>query len=194
MKMKLNWKVLIALVVIIGIGFWAVESVRSRSYTGNHLNFGIGSGVVTLTNPSDEPIPVQLVSTGTRAFTISSTIDGVSGSSIRQVNGRNITQLFEFQVPSGVSEFAVVRGTNVNFTTNTETTLEATVQPLDESTSRNTIIAAAGIILVALFYISHTNGHRWISVSRRKAAADRSANQLAERAAFKRMLGHEVAE
>jgi hypothetical protein len=192
--MKINWKVVVALVVIIGIGFWTVESVRSRSYSGTDLNFGIGSGTVMLTNPSDEAVPAQLVSTGTRAFTVSSTIEGVSGSSTRQGTGRNITQLFEFALPPGVSEFTVVRGANVNFATNTETTLEATVQSLDENTSRNTIIAAAGIILMALFYISHINGHRWISASRRKAAADRAASQLAERAAFKRMLGHEAAE
>lgn len=192
--MKIKWKALVALAVIALALFWAVDTVRSRSYSGTDLNFGIGSGTVTLTNPSDEAVPVQLVGTGTRAFTVSSTIEGVSGSSTRQGTGRNITQLFEFALPPGVSEFTVVRGANVNFATNTETTLEATVQSLDENTSRNTIIAAAGIILMALFYISHINGHRWISASRRKAAADRAASQLAERAAFKRMLGHEAAE
>jgi hypothetical protein len=93
-----------------------------------------------------------------------------------------------------MSEFTVVRGTNVNLAANANANLGATVQPLDEITSRNTILAAAGIGLVALFYISHSNGHRWISVSRRKAAADRSASQLAERLAFKRILGRETVE
>ena len=192
--MKLNWKVLLALVVIIGISVWAVESVRSRSYSGTNLNFGIGSGAVTLTNPSSATVPVQLVGTGTRAFSVSSDIEGITGSSTRQGTGRNTTQLFEFQAPPGMSEFTVARGTNVNFAANANASLGATVQPLDETTSRNTILAAAGIVLVALFYISHSNGHRWISVSRRKAAADRSASQLAERLAFKRMFERETAE
>jgi hypothetical protein len=192
--MKINWKALVALVVIIGATFWAVDTVRSRSYSGANLNFGVGSGTVIVRNPSTEPVPVQLVGTGTRSFTISSTMDGVTGSSTRQGTGRNTTQLFEFQVPPGVSEFTVVRGTNVSLVANTVTNLEATVQLSTESESRTTIIVAAVVILGSLFYISHLTGHRWISASRRKAASDRSASQLAERLAFKRMLGHETAE
>jgi hypothetical protein len=192
--MKLNWKVVVALVVIIGTTFWAVESVRSRSYSGTHLNFGIGSGPVTLTNPSNEPVPVQLVGTGARSFAISSTMDGISGSSTRQGTGRDTTQLFEFQAPPGVSEFTVARGTNVSLVANTATNLEAVVQSSTASESRTIIIVAAVVVLGALFYISHINGHRWISASRRKAAADRSANRSAERVAFKRMLEHEPAE
>jgi hypothetical protein len=192
--MKFNWKALVALVVIIGATFWAVDTVRSRSYSGANLNFGVGSGTVIVRNPSTEPVPVQLVGTGTRSFTISSTMDGVTGSSTRQGTGRNTTQLFEFQVPPGVSEFTVVRGTNVSLVANTVTNLEATVQLSTESESRTTIIVAAVVILGSLFYISHLTGHRWISASRRKEASDRSASQLAERLAFKRMLGHETAE
>jgi hypothetical protein len=192
--MKINWKALVALVVIIGATFWAVDTVRSRSYSGSNLNFGVGSGPITVMNPATEPVPVQLVGTGTRSFTISSTIDGVTGSSTREGTGRNTTQLFEFALPPGVSEFTIARGTNVNLVANTETNLEATVQPVSTSESRTTIIAAVVVILGSLFYISSMTGHRWISASRRKEASDRSASQLAERLAFKRMLGHETAE
>jgi hypothetical protein len=105
-----------------------------------------------------------------------------------------MTQLFEFALPSGVHEFMVVHGTDVNFTANSDTNLEATVQSSTESESRTIIIVAAVVVLGALLYVSHLNGHRWISATRRKAAADRSASQLAERLAFKRMLGRETAE
>jgi hypothetical protein len=193
-KMKLNWKVVLALVVIAVTLFWAVDAVRSRSYSGNNLNFGVGSGLVTLTNPSSESIPVQLVGTGTRSFSVSSAEEGISGSSTRQGAGRNTTQLFEFQVPPGVSEFTVARGTNVSLVADTATNLEATVQPSTASEARTTIIVAAFVVLGALFYISHLNGHRWISASRRKVALDRSASQLAEQLAFRRMVGHEPVE
>jgi hypothetical protein len=190
----INWKALVALVVIIGVAFWAVDSVRTRSYSGSDLNFGVGSGQVTVTNASNEPVPVQLMGTGTRTFSISNTIEGVTGSSTRSGTGRNTTQLFEFELPPGVSEFTVGRGTDVNFVANTDTNLEATVQPFDESTSRNNVIVAVVVILGALFYISHLNGHRWISASRRKDASDRAASKLAERLTFRRMFAQETVE
>src|SRR5688572_12408854 len=131
--MKLNWKALVALAVIALVLFWAVDSVRSRSYSGTNLNFRISSGAVMLTNPSSEPVPVQLVGTGTRSFTVSGTMDSISGSSTRQGTGRDTTQLFEFQAPPGVSEFSVARGTNVSLVANSETNLVAAVQSSTES-------------------------------------------------------------
>jgi hypothetical protein len=181
--MKINWKVLTAVVVIVGATFWAVESVRSLSYSGTHLNFGVGSGTVTLTNPSNEPVPVQLVGTGTRSFSVSSSIAEVTGSSTREGSGRNTMQLFEFALPPGVSEFTIARGTHVSIVANTETNLEATVQPVSASESRTIIIMAAVVALGALFYISRTTGHRWIGPLRRKADAKLAAKLVADKAA-----------
>ena len=181
--MKINWKSLIALAVIAVALFWAVDSVRSRSYSGSNLNFGIGTGSVMVTNPSDAPIPVRLVGTGTRAFAVSSTIEGVEGSSTRQGTGRNITQLFEFALPPGSSEITVVRGTNVNFVTGADTSLEATVQPQNTTEARTILIIAAVVIGGALFYFSHINGHRWIGPLRRQAAAQQAAKLVSESAA-----------
>ncbi|HEX2620825.1 MAG TPA: hypothetical protein VHL11_11775, partial [Phototrophicaceae bacterium] len=60
MKLNLNTlKVLLALVIIIGALFWSGDSIRNRSYVGTDLNFPVGQGVVTVTNPSTESIPVQ---------------------------------------------------------------------------------------------------------------------------------------
>jgi hypothetical protein len=161
--MKFNWRVLVALAVIVLTVFWVVDSVRSRSYSGTNLTFGVGRGPVTVTNSSDEPVPVQLVAAGTRTFNVSSTIDGVSGSSTRQGTGRDTTQLFELSSPSGMSEFTVARGTNVNFISNAATQLEAIVQPLSEGEARSTMIGAAVVVLAALFYIARTTRYNWMS-------------------------------
>ena len=56
--MKFNWRVLIAFVVLVGAIFWGVDSVRTRSYSGTDLSFGIGSGPVSVTNSSDAAVPV----------------------------------------------------------------------------------------------------------------------------------------
>lgn len=165
--MKLNWrtfKIVVALAIVVGTIFWVVDSVRPRSYSGANLNFGFGSGPVTVTNPLEDPVRVQLVSPGTRSFTFLSTIDGVSGSSTRQGSGSTATQVVELDLPSGVSEFTLTRGTNVSFVTDTIANLAATVQPTDATQSRTILIVAAVVILGMLFYISRLTGHRWINV------------------------------
>lgn len=163
--MKPNWqtfKAIFVLVIVVGIVFLAVDSIRSRSYSGSNLNFVVGEGAVTLTNPSNDPVPVQLVGKGNRAFTLASNIEGGSGTSTKQGTGASTTQVFDFVLPSGSSEFTVSRGTDVNFTATTPSSLQATVNPVSSDTVRTTLIALAAIVSVALFYISHLTGHRWI--------------------------------
>ena len=169
--MKFNWKILAALVVLVGVTFWGVDSLRTRSYSGTDLNFGVGSGPVTVTNPSDQAIPVQLVGTGTRSFAVSSSIDGVAGSSTREGSGRNTTQLFEFELPPGVSEINVVRGTAVNFVASADTSFAASVQPVNAEEAKSTLILAAIVIIGALFYSSKATSHRWVNLIRREKAA-----------------------
>ena len=112
--MKVYLKVILSLVVIVAVLLWAVDSVRAGTYSGTDLNVELGKGAVTVTNPDAAPVDVQLVSAGTRSFTVSSSIDGVSGSSTTQGEGTARTQLFEFAAPSGASEFTVTRSTNVS--------------------------------------------------------------------------------
>jgi hypothetical protein len=161
--MKFNLKVLIALVVLVGAAFWGVSSVRTVSYTGSDLNIDIGNGPVTVTNPSDQSLAVQLVGAQTASFTVSSSIEEVSGRSAREGSGRGATQLFEFELPPGVSEITVGRGSDVNFVSSSDVSLEALVQPLSAESTQTTIIMAAVVILGALLYISRTTGHGWIN-------------------------------
>jgi hypothetical protein len=174
MAMKANWntvKVVFAFVIVIGTIFWAVDSVRPRTYGGTNLNADIGTGTVTLSNPSQEAVAIQLVSAGTRSFSVSSQTLGVSGTSTRQGTGRTTTQLFAFDLPPGDLEFTIARGANVNLIAITDANLTATVQPLNEAAARTTLIAAAVIILLALIYISRATDHRWISILRRQKAS-----------------------
>jgi hypothetical protein len=165
--MKINWRVPIALLLIVGVSYWAGYSVFPRSYSGPALDFKVGSGTVTVTNPSNESVPAQLA-TKSGSFRVSSAIEGLSGSSTRQGNGSSANNLFEFELPPGASEFTISRGRNVSFVANTETKLEATVQPVSGSTARTTLIVTAVVILATLFYISNTTHHRWIGLLRRQ--------------------------
>lgn len=163
-------KIIVALVVIVGALVWAVGSLQTRSYSGSNLNFVIGQGAVTVTNPDEQPVSLQLVSAGSRVFSVSSSIAGVSGPSVKQGTGSTTTQLFEFASPSGVSAFTVVRGTNVSLVTPDTTKLNVSVQSLSESDARTTTIIAIIAIAGGLYYISRTTNHRWIARLRGQAA------------------------
>jgi hypothetical protein len=158
-------KILIALILIVAAGYWTVTSALPQSHSGSDLTFETGSGAVKVTNPSSDPIPAQLVAQS-RSFSVASALDGLSGSSTRQGSGASATYELDFVLPPGVSEFTITRGQNVNFVASTDSRLEATVQPMSASSLRTTLIAAAVVTLVALFYISSTTNHRWIGFMR----------------------------
>ena len=185
---KFNWKVFLALIVTVVAVVWGVDSLRVRSYSGTDLNFGVGGGPVTVTNPSDATLPVRLVGARPGTFTVSSNIEGVAGRSASQGSGRTATQLFEFGLPPGISEFTVARSEDVNFVANAVMPLEAAVQPLNAENSRTTIIVAVMAILGSLFYLSRANGHRWISASRRQKALDQAVTEEAEQQNFDRIF------
>jgi hypothetical protein len=163
--MNMNWKIIKvvgAFVVIAGIIFWAFTATRSQSYSGTNLDFEVAGGAVVVTNPSDQSIPVQFMGTGTRSFRVSSDIEGISGNSTREGSGSTTTQLFELELPPGISEFFVTRGTNVTFVAPATSELEATVHPMTADSSRNAIIAAIVVVLGLLFYASNAVEHSWI--------------------------------
>lgn len=187
--MKFNWRVLVAFVVLVGTIAWAVNSLRSRSYSGTDLSFGVGSGPVTVTNSTDAPISARLVGSQVGTFAVSSNIEGVAGRSTSQGSGRNTTQLFEFALPPGISEFAVSRSAGVNFVTHAVTPLEATVQPLNAADSLITLIIAAAGIIGSLFYLSRSGDRPGISTSRRQRAFDRAARPETNQQIFERVAG-----
>ena len=172
--MKLNWKtvkVLFAFAIIIGAIFWAVNTSRPHSYSGTNLSFEVGSGSVSVMNPSEQSLPVQLVSTGSRSFRVSGTSDAVSGSSTRQGSGSSSSQLFEFELPSGISEFTVTRGTDVNFLANTTTILQVTVNPVSDGTFKAAVITTIVVVLGSLYYASNATNHYWLSWFRSQFAS-----------------------
>ncbi len=160
--MNTNLKRIAVVVVIIGVAFWAVTSVLPQSHSGKQLTFGVGGGTVQLENPTTEPVAVQIVGTGSRTFTVSGSIEGIGGTSTRQGSGSTSTQLFEYALPPGPSEFKVTRGTNVSFVSPSDTSLKATVMPLAEGDARTTLIVAGLVILGGLYYLSGSIEHSWL--------------------------------
>lgn len=166
--MKFNVKVVIAAVLIVAAAYWAISSLGSTAYSGTNLNFGVGAGTVTVTNPSDEAIPVNLVGSGTRSFAVVSSVNGIAGTSTREGNGSTASQTFAFDLPPGVMDFTVDRGNNVQFVAATDTRLEASSNVMTSDSVRSTWIVAILVILGALYYMSNATGHRWLSMLRGK--------------------------
>jgi hypothetical protein len=171
-----TFKITFALIIVIGSLFWAGSSLQTQFYSGSNLNFVIGQGTVSVTNPSNQSVPAQLLATGSRSFTVSSSITDIPTSSTKLGTGRDTTQTLDFELLPGVSEFTVVRGTSttpdVTFVANSAIGLEANAQPLNASDSRATLFLEVVIILGALFYISNITEHRWINVLRGKNASN----------------------
>lgn len=187
--MNFNWRVIVILVILFGTIIWGITSFIPLSYNGTDVEFDVGNGSVHITNLSDQPIPVELVSTGPASFTVSNPAADIEGFSVRQGSGRNITQSYVFELPAGVSEFTVVGGKDVKFLSNSDTRLEATVNPLSADEVRDRLILIVAVILGSLFILSSINDHRWISASRRQKARDKAAAQKESQETFTRMFG-----
>jgi hypothetical protein len=138
--MKINWKAPIVVVLIVGSIYWAVSSLLPISYSASNLNFAIGNGVGTVTNPIYASIPVHLVWSKSHSFIVASATEGITGPSTRPENGSNVTNLFEFELPPGISEFTIARGVDVKFAANTATRLQAMVNPLNADSSPTIIV------------------------------------------------------
>ncbi len=188
--MKINWKVLIPSILVLVALFWTVDSVRPRVYSGTHLNVSIGDGTVTLTNATSNPVPAQLVGTGTNTFSVSSNTAGLYGSSVRQTDSSNvIAQVFAFTVPVGISTFDITRGSHVTFVGDPALSLTISVEPLNSGDATLTILVGLLVILGSLFYISRQTQHSWLKRFRHQATAAQVSERAAERESFKRRLG-----
>jgi hypothetical protein len=162
-------RVIIALVIIVGLAFWAVNLVRERSYSGSKFAFNVGSGSVVVTNPGQEPIPVEMRSEGrTATFAIASPELGLKETSQRQGSGRTTYHAVSFELPPGEARIEVTRGSNVYFVSSSNQRIDATVTPMRADRARTTLIWMGVAILAALYYISRTLKHRWIGILRRK--------------------------
>jgi len=179
-NMKIKKGIVVASVMIVAVVFWGFDSLRTQSYSGKDLNFGIGSGAVTMTNPSDEAVSAQLVGAGSRPFSLVNASTDLSGSSVRDGRG----QLFEFELPTGVTEFTIARGKDISFSADTDTALQAMVQPLDAGGIQSTLIAVAVVILGALFYMSRSTEHQFVNKLRGKNNPLENARSKAASAAL----------
>jgi hypothetical protein len=171
--MNLSWKsakILFASLLIVVVILGAINLLLPKTFSGENLSFNIGHGSVIITNPSSEPVAVQILGTGTGRVRMTSPTQGLGDTSELQGSGRTSSQLIEFMLPAGQTEFTTVGGNNVSFSATTPTVLTATVQMLSQIEIQGVLFIGGLIILGALFYISRSTNHRWLSMIRGQAA------------------------
>lgn len=156
-------RVIIGVLVIIGMMFWAFNQIRERSYNGSKIAFEVGQGSVVVNNRGQESIPVEMRSNGrTSNFRIESADLGLQEASKRSSIGRTSFHTIRFDLPPGQAKIDVTRGGNVLFISASSQRIEAVVTPLTSEGVRATLIFTGVVILGALYYISRTLEHRWI--------------------------------
>jgi len=161
--MKTKIQIAIALLVIVGVTYWAITSIWPRHYTGSKIMFPIGSGSVAIKNLGDAPIPLELRNgQGGTLFRVASPELATSESPKRQGSGRTSYYSLSLELPPGQAHIAVTRGSGVQLISRADTRIEATVTPMAANSSRWVLIAASGVILWALYYISKATEHRWV--------------------------------
>jgi hypothetical protein len=181
MKVKIILRMLIALVVIAGVAFWAFDSVRERNYSGSALSFPVGSGSVVITNSAQEPVSAGLSTAGSRgAFAVViNDNSGLSTRSTREGSGNNTRNVVALELQPGTTDLRVTHGAGgsgvVTVTIDANHTMTAVVSPQSILEARATLALAAVVILGTLYYISRTYKHRWIGWLRQRSPVSGTA-------------------
>ncbi len=162
-------RIILALVLMVGVAFWAIDGVRQRSYAGSGLSFKVGSGHAVVTNLGSEAMPVEMRTEGrTSSFRIESAALGLRETSKRQGSGSSAYHAVTFELPPGQAQINVTRGSGVQFVAPAEGRIQAVVAPKDAGSARNTLVFAGLVIVGGLYYISRTLEHRWVGTVRAK--------------------------
>jgi len=173
MNIKTGLRVLIGLVIIVAVLYWAIDSTRTTTFTGDEISFNMGSGSVVITHSAEEAAVARLSTTGVRGtFAVASNTLDLTVSSSREGTGTSAVNLVELEVPPGTTDLRVTRGSDVMFTLEGAKAATVIFAPQSEEATRTTYIVAAVVVLVALLYISRTLNHRWINWLRRRGQVE----------------------
>lgn len=167
--MKRTIQMVIAVLVILGAGYWIYTAVTPIRYSGSNIMFPIGSGHVVIKNTGDEPMPIEMRSgERARSFRIAGTDLGITQSAKREGTGRAAYYATSFDLPPGQARIDVVSGGDVNLIARGDTRIEASVRPMAANTVRWAVALSSAAIVWALYAISSMTEHRWLSALRDK--------------------------
>lgn len=160
-------RIILALALIIFVSFWTFNQIRERSYSGSKMAFDVGNGSVIVNNRGEEAIPVEMRAVGRMAtFRVVSPEINLAETSKRKTIGGVTYQVVAFELPPGQTAVEVARGSDVTFVSSSSQLIDATVTPMNASSTRTTLIFSGIVVLSALYYLSRLVEHQWIGTVR----------------------------
>jgi len=168
--MKSKIQIGIAILVIVGVSYWAYTSLQTYAYTGSGIMFPVGGGHVVIRNTGDDAIPIEMrAESRTTIFRVASAELGLAESARRVGSGRDAYYAVKFDLPPGQARIDVTRGNGIQLITRSDTPVEATITPLAANTIRWILGLTAVAIVGSLYYISKALDHSWLSALRGKS-------------------------
>lgn len=165
---KINIRVIAALLMIVAVIYFALDAIRTQSYSGSDVSFTT-SGIATVTNSTDDPVTLR--ATSRSSFTMfSQQLAPTTMRGVREGTGRNAVYVATTELPTGESQVRVTRGSGVTFELNGSGSIQANVAARDAEGNRNILIVAGVVCLGLLAYISFTTNHAWLGMARQRFA------------------------
>lgn len=159
--MKINIRVIIGLVLIAAVAYFAVTSVVSTSTSGREIELSSSSGSVTVESTGDAPVMAVMSARSTFRVTVSGD-EPTELISARTGSGRTVSQVIETELPSGTTILTITRGSDVTFQFTSEDNLQATAVPRNAGDTQSLLLFAGAVVLALLFFISNATGHGWL--------------------------------
>jgi len=160
-------RMVVALALAVFMLFWTFNQIRERSYSGSQIAFHVGNGSVVVNNRGQEPVPVQMRAIGHMAtFRVESRAINLAETSRRQSIAGTSYHVVSFELPPGQTAVEIVRGSKVMFVSSSSQRIDATVTPMNASSTRTTLIFSGIVILGSLYYLSRQVDHQWVGTVR----------------------------
>lgn len=175
--MRINLKVVVAMVILVGVIYIAYTTVAQQQYSGEQLQFTVNTGSALVENETGEPVAVTM--TSGRVFTVASSESGDDFVSAREGSGRNTRHVAAGELSATSQELRITRGSDVTFDLTGNGSLQVTVTPRSQSEISTIIIVAVVVVAGLLYYISRETKHAWLGMLRRKGLPSQNAEPAA---------------
>lgn len=181
MKFKFNLSVIAALVVMVGVLYFAFTALQKEAYTGAEITF-TNNGIITVDNSTTDPVALR--ATSRRVFTITSTDPAnTTLRAVREGSGTAVLQVVETELPLGTTELRLTRGSEVTYEFTATGPISTSIARYSPTARRNIVIGTGIICLALLFFMSQSTNHAWLNMVRQRLGNKGQAGEVSKSSA-----------
>lgn len=181
MKFKLNLSVIAALVVMVGVIYFAFNALQKEKHAGAEITLTT-NGIITVNNTTTDPVALR--ATSRRVFTVTTT-DPANETlrAVREGTGAAVVQAVEAELPLGTTEMRLTRGSDVTYVLTATGPIDASVARYGPTASRNIVIGTGIICLALLFFMSQSTKHAWLAMVKQRLGSKGAAGEVSKSSA-----------